>query len=278
MNNPLAQYYRAPKLYVKLPSQEIFYTPDMVDKSVNGEVAVYAMSALDQINIRTPDALLNGDAMVKVIGSCVPGVKNPKELVEPDINTLLLAIRIASSGPQMEVPAACPKCNHDNNYQVDLPPIIESQSFSENNNSVEIDGALAVHLRPYNFNQRNLSLLNEIQETQAVTVIQNNDQIDDTTKFMELGHHVTKMAERTFDIVAHSITHITILKTGEIVDNREHIQQFLKNISKAQADSITDKIKQLNQVGIDTKHTFVCDSCAHEWKQPIDFDPSSFFV
>jgi hypothetical protein len=249
----------------------------MVDTTINGEVAVHAMTALDQINIRTPDALLNGDAMVKVVGNCVPSIKNPKDLVEPDINTLLLAIRIATVGSQMEVDTICPSCSHENHYQIDLNAIIETQTFSEANNCVELDDNLRVHLRPYNFNQRNLSLLNEVQESQAVSLIQNDSNLDQTTKFMSLGQHVAKMAERTFDIVAQSITHITILKTGQTVDNQEWIAEFLKNISKSQADSITDKIKQINKVGIDTVNNFECSSCNHKWQQPIDFDPSSFF-
>jgi hypothetical protein len=88
---------------------------------------------------------------------------------------------------------------------------------------------------------------------------------------------MTKMAERTFEIVAKSITQITIIKSGDIVTDRGFIEEWLKNIPKSQADVITQKIVDLNKVGIDTKHEFTCESCKHEWQQPIDFDPTSFF-
>lgn len=278
MNNPLTPYYKIPKLYVKLPSKAQFYQADMLDLTPNGEIPVYAMSAMDQITIRTPDALLNGDAMVKVVGNCVPNIRNPKQLVEPDINTLLVAIRIATSGDVMEVKTNCPNCEHENEFQVSLTPLLETQTELEEDTHVEFDGSLLIHLKPFDFEQRNLTLLNEIQEAQAVNQIQNNSDMDITTKYTNLGAHMEKMAERTFDIVAKSIKQITILKTGEVVTNTQNISEWLKGIPKSQADIITQKIKQLNKVGIDTDHHFVCQSCNHAWDQTIDFDPASFFV
>lgn len=278
MSNPLENYFRTPKLYVKLPSRGQFYPPNMIDASVNQEVAVYPMSALDQITIRTPDALLNGDALVKIVANCVPSIKDVKTLVEPDINTLILAIRIASVGNQMELTLPCPKCTHENHYQVDLSAIIETQSFLDDSYIVELDGELLVYLRPYNFHQRNLTLLNEIQQTQAISLLETNQELDETTKFTELGKCITLMAQRTFEIVAKSITQIKVIKTGIVVTEEEYIQEFLQNISKTQADAIMNKLKELNTTGIDNSCHFICEDCGHAWDHIIDFDPSSFFV
>jgi len=277
MTNPLQEYFRAPKLYTKLPSQCMFYESDAVETSVNGEVAVYAMTALDQINIKTPDALLNGDALLKIVANCVPSIKDVKQLVEPDINTLLLAIRIASQGPQMELPCECPSCNQENNFQIDLSAILETQQTIDDMEPLDLEGELLVYIRPYNFEQRNLTLLNEIQESQAVSLISQNTNMDNSDKMTELGKHVSKMANRTFDILARSITQITIVKTNQVVKDPTHIQEWLKGISSQQANIIIDKVKHLNKQGIDTTCSFVCEQCAHEWKQPIDFDPASFF-
>lgn len=277
MNNPLQQYFRAPKLYVKLPSQASYYGPEEVDLTANGEVAVYPMTAMDQILIRTPDALLNGDAMIKVISSCVPGIKHPKKLVEPDINTLFVAIRIATSGAQLQVDGVCPSCGHENTYEVDLNAMIETQSIMDVNSTMEMDGSLLLHLKPYDFEQRNLTLLNEIQETQAVSLIQNNSDMSDVEKLTKLGQHMSSMAERTFEIAAKSISHITVIKTGESVTDRQFIEEFMKNITKDQAEQITNKIKEMNKTGVDTQHNFECASCGHAWSQPVDLDPASFF-
>ena len=143
--------------------------------------------------------------------------------------------------------------------------------------AIEMDG-LVIHVRPYNFEQRNLQLLNEVDESRSIRILNDNIEMDENKKLEELAVHINKMANRTFDIVAKSITSITITKTGESVTNQSYISEFLKGIGKSQADVIIDQIKQLNQMGVNTKTHFECSSCGHQWDQSIDFDPTSFFA
>ena len=142
---------------------------------------------------------------------------------------------------------------------------------------MEMENSLVLHLKPYDFEQRNLTLLNEIQETQAVSLIQNNADMSDVEKLTKLGQHMSVMAERTFEIAAKSISHITVIRTGESVTDRKFIEEFMKNITKEQADQITSKIKEMNKTGVDTQNNFECASCGHAWSQPVDLDPASFF-
>lgn len=277
-NNPLSKYIRAPKVYTKLPSLGKFYEPGMVETSVNGEVAVYPLTAIDQIMLKTPDAMLNGESLLKVVQNCVPGVKDVKKLVEPDINTLLLAIRIATTGQIMEIEASCPNCQEKHEYTINISNILETQTFMDDDTSMRFDDSLILKIRPYNFEQRNLQMLNEINEDQAIKLIENKEYAEDNERMIEISRHINKMAERTFDVVAKSISSITILPTNETVTDTGFIAEFLKGISKAQADIIVEKIKELNNIGIDTNTTLVCTSCNNEWKQPLDFDPSSFFA
>jgi hypothetical protein len=277
MTNPLLKYYRVPKLYVKLPSNLKWYDPSQIKTSINNEIAVYPMSALDHITIKTPDALLNGEALLNVIKNCVPDVQDPRVLVEPDINTLLLAIRIATVGPVFEIDVACPKCNHENHYNVDLQAILDAQTSISEESEVNLDDELLINLRPYNMEQRNLSMLNEIEQSQAVRIIDSEDTISETEKMTKLGQLITKMAERTFDIAAKSISEVSIVSTGESVVNTETIRLFLKGIQSKQADLVIDRIKSLNRAGIDLNTNFQCQSCNHTWTHQLDFDPASFF-
>ena len=277
MTNPLAAYIRTPKLYVKLPSRGVFYKPGMIDSAVNGEVAVYPLSAIDQIMLKTPDALLNGETLLKIVKNCVPGVQDVKSLVEPDINTLLLAIKVASSNSTSEVEIACPSCQKTNSFTIDLSHILDTQTFVDTNNSLDFDDSLVIHLRPYNFEQRNLQMLNEIEEAQTARLLNGNEELSEAAKITEIGRNVSKMAERTFEVVARSISQIDISVTGDSVTDTGYIAEFLKGISGEQADIIIDKIRELNRVGIKTDTDFVCDGCEHTWTQPLDFDPTSFF-
>jgi len=53
--NPLIAAYKKPALYVALPSKGKWYDPKP-KLSVDGELAVYAMSARDELITKTPDA------------------------------------------------------------------------------------------------------------------------------------------------------------------------------------------------------------------------------
>ena len=75
-NNPLRQYFRQPAIYVRLPSAGQFYPPGALTIPANGEIPVLPMTAIDEITYRTPDALFNGSAVVSVIQSCVPSIKD----------------------------------------------------------------------------------------------------------------------------------------------------------------------------------------------------------
>ena len=75
--NPLAAHFRQPKLYMKLPSGGLFNTKENLDMPDSNEIAIFPMTAKDEILMKNPDALLNGEAVLQVIKSCVPSVLEP---------------------------------------------------------------------------------------------------------------------------------------------------------------------------------------------------------
>ena len=75
--NPLTQYFRQPKIWIKLPSGGKFYPNNALDHSANDEYPVFAMTAKDELLFKTPDALLSGQSTVEVIKSCIPAIREP---------------------------------------------------------------------------------------------------------------------------------------------------------------------------------------------------------
>ena len=106
--NPLKKYYRQPKQFIKLPSGYKYYPDGAIEVSESGEVAVYPMTAKDELIFKTPDALLNGEATVTVIQSCVPAIKNAWHMPSIDVDATLIAIRMATYGTKMSVPITVP--------------------------------------------------------------------------------------------------------------------------------------------------------------------------
>ena len=79
MTNPLKQYFRRPAIYLRLPSEGKFYSQGAIDLPENKEIPIYPMTAIDEITTKTPDMLFNGTAVIEIIKSCVPNIKNPWE-------------------------------------------------------------------------------------------------------------------------------------------------------------------------------------------------------
>jgi hypothetical protein len=84
-NNPLRQFFRRPAVYFSLPSKGKDYDIDVLELPESGELPVYPMTAIDEITVRTPDALYNGSAVADLIKSCVPAIKDPWRLNSNDL-------------------------------------------------------------------------------------------------------------------------------------------------------------------------------------------------
>ena len=109
-SNPLQQYFRQPAIWLRLPSGGKFWPPGTLEPTENNEYPVLPMTTIDEITYRTPDALFNGQATVDVIQSCLPAIKDAWKMPMIDMNPVLVAIRIASSGHNINLESKCPAC------------------------------------------------------------------------------------------------------------------------------------------------------------------------
>ena len=131
MTNPLQNYFRKPEIYMKLPSQGRWYPPGVLELNEAGEVGIMAMTARDEMIVRTPDALLNGQATVDVIKSCVPAISDPWCIPQMDIDTILLGIRIATYGSGMDFTTAPPGIALTQEVKVDLNKLVSMIKIGE---------------------------------------------------------------------------------------------------------------------------------------------------
>jgi hypothetical protein len=132
--NPLSQFMRQASIYIKLPSGGLYYPPGTIQLPENKEIPVLPMSTRDEITVNTPDALMNGQGVVDMIHSCCPSIKNAWAVPIVDLDTILIGIRIASYGENMEYTSTCPKCENADNYEIDLRQFMDmpvNMSFAE---------------------------------------------------------------------------------------------------------------------------------------------------
>jgi len=272
--NPLASFYRQPKIYVQLPSKGEFYPPGSLDVSDNGEYPVYAMTSKDELLFKTPDALLNGTSTVELIKSCIPAILNPWVMPNIDLDFALIAIRIATYGDKMEVGANCPHCNADNSYDMDLTAWFNVFNQFVYEKDIPID-QLTVHVRPYTYKEVTKTALKSMEQQRIFQVI-NDDSLSDEQKLEKFGASFLKLTELTVDIIADCITSIDA-PDGSVTD-KDMIKDFIANCSKDVFQRIQDHVVQMKERIEFKAQSVTCGECDQQFSLPITMDQSNFFA
>lgn len=278
-NNPLKKYFRQPSIFMKLPTNGKWYTPNDIELTETGEIPVFGLTALDEVMLNTPDAMLNGTSLEKVIRNCAPNIKNVKKLMLPDLEALFVAIRVATNGTKFEFDRKCPKCNHENNFEADCQNLLDTMTIIEESDTVvDIDDTLLVHVKPYSLELRQTFIQKEFDEERMLRII--DEQNTDSTEIEKakiLADGIERLSKATFELAAKSIERIYIKDQNQFVSDLEFINEWLLGISKNQADSVINAINGLNELGINKKTKAQCESCGHSWDEKLSFDLTSFF-
>lgn len=272
--NPLANWYRQPKIYIRLPSEGKFYPPNGLDRSSNDEYPVYAMTAKDELMFKTPDALLSGQSTVEVIKSCIPAIHDPWSMPSIDLDASLVAIRIATYGENMEVVANCPHCNAENHYDINLVQWIERIGQFKYKESINVE-PLTIYVRPYSYKEITKTSLKTFEQ-QRIFQIVNDENMTDEDKLEKFGESFVKLTSLTVDVIASCVVKI-VTPEGETT-NKAHILEFINNAPKEIFDKISDHINDMKKEIELPEQDVKCDSCDTEFKMPVTMDQSSFFA
>jgi hypothetical protein len=278
--NPLEPYFRKPQVYISLPSQGRWYKPQDITLTGDNELAIYGMTARDDVLLNTPDAMLNGEALKKVIANCVPDVHNINALVTPDLEAIFVAMKLASGDGTIEINRDCPKCGHDCSWDLQCQPILDRQTLIEHQDGVVVvDQSLEIHVKPYDYKQRSIFIQQEYQEERAIRQWDTlNPDSSDLLKAEVMAQAIDNISQITIKLVSASITHVKILHSGEVVSDPDFIIEWLRSAPRAQAEAIISAVDQLNKCGPNKNIDVECPSCANTWQVTISYDPISFFV
>ena len=271
--NPLSQWFRQPKIYIKLPSNGEFYPPGSLDKSADGTYAVYAMTAKDELMFKTPDALLSGQSTVEVIKSCVPAILEPWKMPGLDLDAVLIAIRIATYGEKMEVGSNCPFCEAENNYDVDLNNYLAVINSFQYESVIDCD-PLRVYIRPYTYEEMTKTSIRTMEQQRIINIV-NDETMTDEEKLKKFGESFVKLTELTVDIIAGCIAKIE--SPNGTTEDPAHIKEFINNASKDIFDKLSSHITTMKDK-VDMKPLQAkCTSCDSEFEMPVTMDQSNFF-
>ena len=280
--NPLSMFMRQPKIYIKLPSGGQYWPEGSLQLSETEEYPVYSMTAKDELTLKVPDALMNGQAVVDVIQHCMPNIKNAWHVPALDIDVILIAIRLATYGEMMTTPI---KFGDDLEleYQIDLrvlmDQLMEQITWEP---VVQVTNELTVFVKPLDYKHMSSAALKTF-ETQKIMQVVNDDTMSEEKKIELFRTSFKSLSDATLGTISDSISRIDSVNGS--TDNPKFIKEFIDNTDKEIFNKIQahlEKLKAINAIkpmvvevteemreqGIKTDTVEV----------PITFDPSTFFV
>ena len=271
--NPLQRYFRQPAIYIRLPSSGKYYPEGSIDMPPNEELPVYPMTAMDEITYRTADALFNGSAVINVIKSCVPNILDPWQMPASDIDAVLVGIRIASYGHELEMESKCPHCEEENNFGLDLRTIMEQIQMPDFDSTITV-GDIEVYFGPLSYSQQNQNAIRQFEDQKMLQAVPDAD-LPEQEKLELINSALFKLGQMTVNAISQSIT--MIRAAGDIVNDPEHINEFIKNCDKKTFDLLRNKILELQEQSSLKPLNVACRNCEKSYKTPLTLDVSNFF-
>ena len=276
----LAQFYRQPEIYITLPSAQ-FYPEGILEVGATGEIPVYPMTAKDDIAIKTPDALISGEAVVQVISSCIPSITDPWQMPATDVDFALIAIRIASFGEEMELEYTCTNeaCAEEFRVGVNLNQYIEH--LGNINISYETTlinyGDIKIHIKPLTYFDLSIIQRRSFEEQRAMEAASQMEELSEEERQQAYQKILNNLTELNISSITSGVQGIE-LPDGELVTNKEEIIDFVNNTSVKLYRKITDAITTIRETTDLEPVESECPECKNVMQVPLLFDYANFFV
>ena len=273
-NNPLKAFFRQPAIYIRLPSDGKYWAESALDMPQNRELPVFPMTAVDEITYRTPDALFNGQAVVDVMQSCVPTIKDAWVAPVTDVNSLLISIRIASYGHEMEVGTTCPGCGHNDEFGLDLRTVLDQMQAPDFDKTIK-HGDLEIIFKPMTYRQQNQSNVEQFENQRMIQLIPGSD-LPDEEKLSRMTEIMKSITRLTIKALKDSIAGI---KTpNAFVTEPEYIEEFLTSCDRTVFTAIRDHAVSIRQQTELKPVELTCTECQNKYQQQLSLDMANFFA
>ena len=256
--NPLLDKVKMPGETFTIPSGGLFYTNGELDAEVqHGELYIEPMTAIDDILLKSPDALFSGMAIDRVFKKCIPQVHHPLKLLARDVDFLLACLRKVSYGDQMEITYThtC-KDAKEHGYIIDMTEFITKSkridpSSIKKSYSILLDNGQYVKLRPIRF--------------------------DKYIELMQLEVTDPDITPETLkENLIKAISGI-ILQVDEVT-TEVFIIEWLDVVAPKVLNSLRTKAENAADWGPEFKVDLVCKDCEEKIQISIPLNPISFFT
>ena len=279
--NPLEKYYRQPAIYIKLPSKGKYYPAEVFTPTETGEIPVLPMTAKDELAFKTPDAMINGQATVDVIKSCVPNLKDPWKMVNYDTDVVLLAIRIATYGENMDIGFRVPVVNDEQSHTLVLPELLEQLGRIEIQDETTTSKGFKIQIQPLDYKTLTKIQIARFEQQKMYGTIDSSSMTEEE-KQSAFSKSFTTLNMVNFSLLVDSIKAITT-PGGDTVVDRAQIIEFCNKTDSQTINEIQDKLSELRlqaqmaPLKIKSTEEQIKKGAPASFEVPVTFDNSNFF-
>jgi hypothetical protein len=238
------------------------------------------MTAKDEIVMKTPDALLNGQATVDIIQSCLPNIKNAWKVPSIDLDAILVAIRMATYGEMLDVTTVIPGLNEEKSYEADLRIVLDKLLNATFDPVCKVNDELELRLRPLTYFEFTQNSIRSTEEQRIIQIV-NDENLDNDDKLSKFASSFRKLTEITINMVSKGIE--SVITAEGVVTDPAFIQEFVDNADKELLKSIIahlDIQKQkfnIEPFKVQSTPEEIEAGAPAEFQVPITLDSSNFF-
>lgn len=248
-SNPLESLFRKPKFQLQLPSYGNWYPAGAIEPSCAGLVDVFSMTANDEARFKASEASLTGQGTIDLIKSCIPQIKQPEFIPAVDLDPILLAIRKASYGDEMQYTALTPVKKNKKIITVSIGHLLSDlNNFSEwdadlniNNTSGQV---ITFRIKPNTLKSIFDNSRTAFKQARLAYQLAENDLIDDS-KVKDIDDAIKNLSLVQINLIRDSIEKISF-EGAEITAPKE-IENALFNLDVEYFKAITNYVVELRQ-------------------------------
>jgi hypothetical protein len=286
-----------PPVEIALPSRGIFYPEGILGPKTDPlRIRVGTLGIMDEFKYRDPFMIVHGRAIDHLIGHlCGDQILMPGEMCEIDIETILIASRLASYGPDLRIKHTCGStvkdgdsekiCGHLTTVAIDLHEHILRYGPIEDESKFEVSlprVGQTVYLKPTPYRTTIEVMRNVMTHKKRLDELQEQDQFvvspEDFKKYEEVINLRADLQIRTI------LDCINAVKTrsGKVIwnyENPEHIGEWIFQLPKSDHDviyrqisKITDDFRKISLI------RYACAACGKENEFNLQMNAEILFL
>lgn len=283
--NPLQNFLRQVKFKITLPSRGKWYPANTCNHK-NGEVSVYAMTAADDTRFKSNDVLMSGSAVVDLIRSCVPEIKDPEQMPTVDLDAVLLSIRRASYGENISLTVPVPNTELNRTVTLNIEQLInqlpDASAIWDTELEIENDlnEVLKLTVKPISVKAMYNASKQLIRQSQIGQELMNNSQYNDE-KLQELDKQLKVLGSLSVNTIADSVASVSV--GDNVITNTTEIKNFLTQIDLSYFNAIKTHVesqkKKISFQPLELTSTAeeIAAGAPAKWTAAVTIDITNFF-